>query len=188
MPQRYNPHTQSSNMIILLFPLIVNRIGSGSVDAAPVFAVRARTERFGSVDAAPVFAFSLVYTRSVVRTYTLVARLSDLCKEDTDYLFAAGQKCPHARQSEWNERTPRIGSSVTLAAAPLTGCYTRLVYFDFWLFNLLTASACFSQNYFTQTELVGELLKQLLFRSVYYFNSSLASLCRAFSFAKCEKG
>ena len=37
----------------------------GSVDAAPVFAVRARTERF---------ALSLVYTRSVVRTYTFVAR------------------------------------------------------------------------------------------------------------------
>ena len=29
-----------------------------------------------------------------------------------------------------------------LAAAPLTGCYTRLVYSDFRLFNPLTASAC----------------------------------------------
>ena len=124
-----------------------------------MFAVRARTEQF---------ALSLVYTRSVVRTYTLiarhpaliasdnapnlcrrtlvrviarysrsvvhtytlVARLSDLCKEDTDYLFAAGQKCPHARQSEWNERTPRIGSSVTLAAAALTGCFSRLACSD----------------------------------------------------------
>ena len=39
------------------------------------------------------------------------------------------------------------------AAAALTGCFSRLVYFDFWLFNLLIACACLSQNYFAASTL-----------------------------------